>query len=149
MTLKTQVLNKLQIFLKEKISILKNELDKIQSEKNEIIKSSVGDKFETTRSLMQVEYDKLQNQIFKLQDQLNKIQLIDLNKKYSKIEFGSLVKTNKYYYLVFLGLGKFDVKEFSVFLISLSSPIGKIIINKKKGESFIFNNKVEIILDIT
>ncbi len=149
MTLKAQVLNKLKIFLKEKISILKNELDKIQSEKNEITKSSVGDKFETSRSLMQSEYDKLQDQILKLQDQLNKIQLIDLNKKYSKIEFGSLVKTSNYYYLVSLGLGKFDANEFSVFLISLSSPIGKILINKKKGENFIFNNKTEEIIDIT
>ena len=61
--MKKKIIDFISNSIKEKISILKLELDSIQNEKNNITKSSAGDKFETSRSTMQIEYDKLNNQI--------------------------------------------------------------------------------------
>ncbi len=134
--------------LNEKIQILEEERNSINKEKNEITKSSAGDKFETSRSTMQIEYDKLNHQIIQLKDQLNKIGLIESNKTFSKIRYGALVITNSSYYLVSIGLGKYSIDNKSVFVISLTSPIGQILVDKKRGDHIIFNNKKEEIIDI-
>ena len=146
--LNDKLLNEIIIFLKKKILIIENELNILTEEKNDISKSSAGDKFETSRSTMQIEYDKLNHQIIQLKDQLNKIVLIESNKTFSKIRYGALVITNSSYYLVSIGLGKYSIDNKSVFVISLTSPIGQILVDKKRGDHIIFNNKKEEIIDI-
>ena len=60
---KDKVLNEITVSLRDKILIIENELNILSDEKNNITKSSAGDKFETSRSTMQIEYDKLNNQL--------------------------------------------------------------------------------------
>ena len=146
--LKDKLLNEIIIFLKKKILIIENELNILTEEKNDISKSSAGDKFETSRAIMQIEHDKLNNQLIQKNNQLKKIELLDRNKKYKSVNYGSLVITNTNYYLISIGLGSFTSNNQIIYLISLSSPIGKILLDKKKGDSFIFNNNKEKIIDI-
>ena len=97
---------------------------------------------------MQIEYDKLNNQLIQKNNQLKKIELLDTKKKYKSVNYGSLVITNTNNYLISIGLGQYIIDDHSVFAISLSSPIGRILLDKKKGDSFIFNNNKEKIIDI-
>ena len=145
---KDKVLNEITVSLRDKILIIENELNILSEEKNNITKSSAGDKFETSRSTMQIEYDKLNNQLIQKKNQLKKIELLDIKKKYKSVNYGSLVITNTNNYLISIGLGQYIIDDHSVFAISLSSPIGKILLDKKKGDSFIFNNNTEKIIDI-
>ena len=145
---KDKVLNEITVSLRDKILIIENELNILSEEKNNITKSSAGDKFETSRSTMQIEYDKLNNQLIQKNNQLKKIELLDTKKKYKSVNYGSLVITNTNNYLISIGLGQYIIDDHSVFAISLSSPIGRILLDKKKGDSFIFNNKTEKIIDI-
>ena len=145
---KDKVLNEITVSLRDKILIIENELNILSDEKNNITKSSAGDKFETSRSTMQIEYDKLNNQLIQKKNQLKKIELLDTKKKYKSVNYGSLVITNTNNYLISIGLGQYIIDDHSVFAISLSSPIGRILLDKKKGDSFIFNNNTEKIIDI-
>ena len=145
---KDKVLNEITVSLRDKILIIENELNILSDEKNNITKSSAGDKFETSRSTMQIEYDKLNNQLIQKNNQLKKIELLDTKKKYKSVNYGSLVITNTNNYLISIGLGQYIIDDHSVFAISLSSPIGRILLDKKKGDSFIFNNNAEKIIDI-
>ena len=145
---KDKVLNEITVSLRDKILSIENELNILSEEKNNITKSSAGDKFETSRSTMQIEYDKLNNQLIQKKNQLKKIELLDIKKKYKSVNYGSLVITNSTNYLISLGLGQYIIDDHSVYAISLSSPIGKILLDKKKGDSFIFNNNTEKIIDI-
>tara|TARA_A100001234_G_scaffold88548_1_gene78102 strand:+ start:354 stop:800 length:447 start_codon:yes stop_codon:yes gene_type:complete len=145
---KDKVLNEITVSLRDKILSIENELNILSEEKNNITKSSAGDKFETSRSTMQIEYDKLNNQLIQKKNQLKKIELLDIKKKYKSVNYGSLVITNTNNYLISIGLGQYIIDDHSVYAISLSSPIGKILLDKKKGDSFIFNNNTEKIIDI-
>ena len=145
---KDKVLNEITVSLRDKILSIENELNILSEEKNNITKSSAGDKFETSRSTMQIEYDKLNNQLIQKNNQLKKIELLDTKKKYKSVNYGSLVITNTNNYLISIGLGQYIIDDHSVYAISLSSPIGKILLDKKKGDSFIFNNNTEKIIDI-
>ena len=145
---KDKVLNEITVSLRDKILIIENELNILSEEKNNITKSSAGDKFETSRSTKQIEYDKLNNQLIQKNNQLKKIELLDKKKKYKSVNYGCLVITNTNNYLISVGLGQYIIDDHSVYAISLSSPIGKILLDKKKGDSFIFNNNTEKIIDI-
>ena len=93
--MKKKIIDFIIYSIKEKINILESESDSIRKEKNNITKSSAGDKFETSRSSMQIEYDKLNNQINILYNQLKLIESIDNLTKKSRVGVGSLVKTDK------------------------------------------------------
>ena len=107
---KKKVIKIISNSLNEKIKILEKELKQINYEKNNQTKSSAGDKYETSRSSMQIEYDKLNSNLQNLKINLNKINLIDSYKKYKKVAYGALVKTKSSYYLISVGLGKFIIE---------------------------------------
>ena len=134
--------------IKENIKLLEKELDSIQKEKNSLTKSSAGDKHETSRALMQSEYDKLyQNYSLQLKQQ-KVIETLDLSKK-SVIGNGSLVQTDRFFYFIGIGLGKHKIMNNSVMLISELSPIGKLLIGRERNDVIIFNNKKETIINFS
>ena len=47
-----------------------------------------------------------------------------------------------------MGLGKFVVEGKNIFAISLSSPAGKSLFDKKKEESIIINDIEDVIMEI-
>ena len=67
--MKKKVIDFIILSIKDKIHLLQFELDSIKKEKNTLTKSSAGDKFETSRSSMQIEYDKIYNQFIILKNQ--------------------------------------------------------------------------------
>ena len=108
--------------------------------KNSLTKSSAGDKHETSRALMQSEYDKLyQNYSLQLKQQ-KVIETLDLSKK-SVIGNGSLVQTDRFFYFIGIGLGKHKIMSNNVMLISELSPIGKLLVGRNKNDVISFNNK--------
>ena len=146
--MKKRVVDFITLLIKDKTQLLKVELDSINKEKNNLKKSSAGDKFETSRALMQTEYDKIDNQLLILKNQLRAIKSISLSDKKNKVGVGSFIKTNKSFYFISIGLGKQIIDNNDIYVISLSSPIGKLLNNKKKGDKIVFNNKEELIENI-
>jgi len=146
--MKKRIVDFITLLIKDKIHLLKLELDSINREKNNLNKSSAGDKFETSRALMQTEYDKIHNQLLMFKNQLRAIESISLSDKKNKVEVGSVIKTNKSFYFIGIGLGKQIIDNNDIYIISLSSPIGKLLNNKKKGDKIVFNNNEELIKDI-
>ena len=104
--MKKRVVDFITILIKDKTQLLKFELDSINKEKNNLKKSSAGDKFEISRALMQTEYDKIHNQLLILKNQLRAIKSISLSDKKKKVGVGSFIKTNKSFYFISIGLGK-------------------------------------------
>ena len=147
--MKKRVIEFITLLIKDKTQLLKFELDSINKEKNNLKKSSAGDKFETSRALMQTEYDKIHNQLLIFKNQLRAIKSISLSDKKKKVGVGSFIKTNKSFYFISIGLGKQIIDNNDIYVISLSSPIGKLLNNKKKGDKIVFNNKEELIENIS
>ena len=146
--MKKRVIEFITLLIKDKTQLLKFELDSINKEKNNLKKSSAGDKFETSRALMQTEYDKIHNQLLIFKNQLRAIKSISLSDKKKKVGVGSFIKTNKSFYFISIGLGKQIIDNNAINIISLSSPIGKLLNNKKKGDKIVFNYKEELIENI-
>lgn len=146
--LKEKIIEEISKLLEYKISEVEEELNLLTKDKNEITKSSAGDKFETSRATIQSEFDKVSINLIKLKDQLRKIKLISITNKPQKIGYGTLVKTSNSMYMISIGYGKLRLDSKDIYVISPLSPIGKKLINKQEGESISFNSKNEEILEI-
>ncbi|MDA3893674.1 MAG: hypothetical protein PF517_18575 [Salinivirgaceae bacterium] len=111
-------------------------------------KSSAGDKFETGRSMMQMEIEKNETQLFKTLKLINEIKKINYLKPCAMAEFGSLVKTNSGNYFIAVAFGKLHLNNLEYYCISLASPIGQALNNHTVNESIEYMGKHIVILDI-
>jgi len=146
--LKEKIIEEISNKLEYKISEVEEELNLLTKDKNEMTKSSAGDKFETSRATIQSQFDKVSINLIKLKDQLRKIKLISISSKPQKIGYGTLVKTTNSIYMVSIGYGKLTLGSKDVYVISPLSPIGRKLIDRQEGESISFNSKTEEILGI-
>ena len=103
-------------------------------------KSSAGDKHETSRAKIQLEIDNYSKQKLNIIEKLKVLGAIDINKKNNKVENGALVETNIGFFFITIGLGRWTVNNDQIFVISLASPIGKLLKDKVVSSSFIFRS---------
>lgn len=104
-------------------------------------KSSSGDKHETGRAMLQIERENAGRQLLeveKIQAILNKI---DVHTISDHAHLGSIVYTNNAVYFLSISIGKVSVNKIDYLCVSLSSPIGQLLMGKKKGDTFNFNEK--------
>jgi len=126
-------------FILQRIATAETALQQAQEASNDDTKSSAGDKFETTREMMQQDIARNKNLLF--DGQQNQQLLISLeNAAHSDIvRNGSLVYTSNGLFYITISAGQIKIDNELVFAISAVSPIGQLLIGKKAGDSFSFN----------
>ena len=140
----TELANKLQIKLMDLNSMINDAVSSRDSD----TKSSVGDKHETSRAKIQIEIDQLCKQLKLTEDQFLSIKSINLRGNTDVIDRGSLVRTNIGYFFLSVGYGKLVVNNIDFFILSLASPLGQLLREKKTGDQLIFRGISYIIEDI-
>ena len=110
--------------LKEKIQSIKHALNELADGAANESKSSAGDKHETGRAMVQLEQEKLGNQVYELEGQKIVLEKLDASIIHVEITKGSLVKTDKGYFYLSIPLGKILVDEIAVMVLSPQSPLG-------------------------
>jgi hypothetical protein len=127
-------------YLKDKINSLNAIINEVSESSNAESKSSAGDKHETSKAMMQLEIEKLGTQLKDAELQLTEFEKINFSKNFHTIEQGSLVETNKGYFLIAGSIGKITVDDKSVFVISSKSPLALKLMGSKEKDTVIFNN---------
>ncbi|WP_320112151.1 hypothetical protein [Draconibacterium orientale] len=145
---KDKLYTKIMALIDERIESAKMAIALAKESRDNETKSSVGDKYETGRTLMQQEVEKNRVQLHKAERLKTELENIDLKKRFGKVEFGSLVSDGKNLYFISTALGKIEVDGKSCFCISLASPIGKALHNKCVGDKIGFMDKTIEIMEI-
>ena len=143
---KFEILQIIQDKLSAKIENLERLIDETRASNNET-KSSMGDKFETSREMVQQEINTLQIQFNENRNARNSLKQINTN-LHQTIGLGSLVETDKGLFYIAVSLGKIIFNEKKIFVISTESPLGKALYGKKKDEEISLNNLKQKILKI-
>ncbi|WP_163717405.1 GreA/GreB family elongation factor [Mangrovibacterium lignilyticum] len=138
-TIKEQLLHKLNQLLDERIVAADKSIQSAKESRDNDTKSSAGDKYETGREMIQQEMDKLQAQLAKAQSMKNDLLQINPNKEYTQAEFGSLVCCNQGNYFFSVALGKIELDGTPYFCLSMVSPIGQALMQKRVGDELTFN----------
>ena len=134
--------------LEKKIEILELQKKSLQKDLTSEIKSSVGDKHETGRAMIQLELEKLGNQIHKIELNYQRLNTIKDFKTSSIVSLGSIIFTDKANYFLAVAADSCKINSKVFYCISSQSPIGKLLIGKKINQSIRFNDIESIILEI-
>jgi transcription elongation GreA/GreB family factor len=146
--IKQAILTQIMAIIGERIDSAKQAIASAKESRDNETKSSVGDKYETGRAMMQMELEKNRVQLNKALKIKNELEQISPHKKYDKVEFGSLVLASNGIYFISTAIGKLVVEEKTIYSISLASPIGRLLYNQKAGDKFKFQGKEITILEI-
>jgi hypothetical protein len=141
MNLKENILARCKKILDEKITSLLSSIGEVSEASNSESKSSVGDKHETTKAMMQIELEKLGKQLAELKLQRIGLEKLRLDTSSDKITTGSLVETDKAIFFLATAIGKVKIDDKEIFVISAQSPVGQKLISLK-GNSFEMNGQI-------
>ena len=142
MDVKHALLEACHQYAEDRIAQIERAMKTVQEAANEETKSSVGDKYETGRAMMQLERDKYAIQLSEALKHRKILEAIDVEQASESVQLGSLVTTSEGNFFLAIGAGKLRVADKSYFAISVSSPIGTRLINKKAGDQVEFNGKL-------
>ena len=130
--------------LSEKIQNFEKLIAETRASSNDT-KSSMGDKYEKGREMLQQEINNLQTQLNEVIKQQGFLKTI-LIKPSDKAEKGAIVKTEKGLFFISVSLGEVTFENQKIICISPESPLAKAMNGKQKGDSFSLNNMNQKIL---
>ena len=134
--------------LQQKIDALQKNLHDLSDSAGNETKRTAGDKHETALAMLQIEQENNSRQLKEVLQQKATLEKLDPIIKTEMVVRGSLVETNKGRFYVSLGLGKLKVNDEIVFAVSPDAPLGKLMLMKKAGDAFQFNNTAYEILSV-
>ena len=128
-------------FIEEQISHVQNAINLAKESAQNEQKSSAGDKHETGKSLMQLEQENHSIHLQKMQNMQRVLPFLQSYIPGGMVKLGSIVETSAGIYYMALGIGKISHTNIDVFIISPSSPIGKLLLEKKAGDVVVFQDR--------
>lgn len=135
---KEDILNIIKSKISDKIQNFENLIAETRASNNDT-KSSMGDKYETGREMLQQEINNLQRQLNETLNQQNVVQKMT-SEACLKVQNGALVKTDKGLFYISASLGEIIVEGKKIMTVSAESPLVKAMFGKKMGEAFTINN---------
>ena len=108
-------------------------------------KSSAGDKHETGRAMLQLEREKLGNQLLEIQKVKEILFKVDPTKEALQGCLGSIVYTSQANYFVSVSVGEISANDSTFYAIATNTPIGKLLLGKKVGDTITFRTQSFVI----
>ena len=143
---KSEILEMVKMRIADKIKSLENLILETRTSNNDT-KSSMGDKYETGREMLQQEINNLQRQLSEALSQQSLIQKLTSGPS-SKIQNGALVETDKGLFYISASVGEIIFENQKIMTVSTESPLIKAMLGKKAGNTFSLNNLIQTIENI-
>lgn len=140
--------HQLQRQLTQQIEDLRLQLSGIETARNEETKSSAGDKYETSREMMQQAADQVQGQLNRTQEMETQLKRLRQPVQNEHIQEGHLVITDRGIYFLSVPFGKIKGPDEPVYALSVVSPLGRLLLGKSKGDTVTFNQQRILIKNI-
>jgi len=141
MTLKVQAYNLLLSSLKNRVLELEQMIKSIQEDKSGETKSVVGDKYETSRAMMQMEEDQIKSQLSIVETKVKKLKQLDPRKHHSKVENGTLVQLNTGWFFISVAADKNVVEGQKIYFLSPEAPLARALLGNQLNAKINFNGQ--------
>ena len=148
-TIKAALYNQCKMFIDNRLFTIQNTILEIQESLTSETKSSVGDKHETGRAMLQLEREKAGNQLAEIQKVRETLSKISINNISEIISLGSVVYTSKSNYFIAISAGELKTDNDMFYAISPNTPIGKLLMSKTIGGTITFREQEFIIEEVT
>lgn len=108
-------------------------------------KSSAGDKHNTGRAMLQLQRENIGMHLMQVENIEAILHRVSIYSANGMVKLGSLVTTKTANYFLSISAGMVSVNGSNYICISVGSPIGQLLMGKKKGDSFTFSGKHVVI----
>jgi hypothetical protein len=147
---KEQVYAQFLQIAEQKVAVLQQQLDTLQESIALETKSTAGDKYETARAMIHQEQDRCNRHLAEALAVLAVMQhLGPLPPGSEQVIKGSLVHTDKGYFLICAGLGKALIEGETCYALSPQSPLGTALMGCRQGDSISLQGKEYYIASIS
>jgi len=143
--IKEALFEQCEVFVNKRLYNIENVISSNQKALQSETKSSAGDKHETGRAMLQLEMEKAGQQLAGITEMKVVLSKIDILKTSKNACLGSVIITAKVSYFLSISAGQLVVEDKRYFAISVSSPIGKLLLGKQEKDMISFNGKTIII----
>ncbi|OPC46483.1 hypothetical protein [Elizabethkingia anophelis] len=143
---KEYLLEQVRTLAQEKVKNLEEMIVSTRASNNDT-KSSMGDKYETSREMLQQEINRLLSQQSEVNNQLDVLQNIN-TKPSVVVGLGAYVETSMGNFYISESFGKLNVNGKAVITVSANAPLVQSMLKKRTGEEFELNGKNQKILSI-
>jgi hypothetical protein len=134
--------------LQKRIETAEEAMLQAQDAANSEEKSSVGDKYETSRAMGHLDSEMNAKQLEEAERELAILNSLTVNTLQTKGSTGTVVVCNDYIFFIALGLGTVVIDGLTVILLSPQAPVATLLNGKKAGDSFVFNTNTVEIMDV-
>lgn len=148
MNVKSQLYQRCLNFIEKRIENIEYSIQQARQASNDDTKSSAGDKYETTREMMQQELDRNAKLLYEAGQQKIALQQIENVEESKVVKNGSLVFTSEGNFYISISAGELLLEDVKYYAVSQASPIGKVFIGKQINETLNFNGKKYLLKDI-
>lgn len=108
-------------------------------------KSSAGDKYETSREMLQQDISRYHGQLLQIKKDWNVLHKLETRVR-ETAEIGSVVVTDKATYFIAVSMGIQQLGPTTFVVVSPLSPIGKLLIGTREGDTVSFNDHKQVVL---
>ncbi|WP_289021950.1 transcription elongation factor [uncultured Salegentibacter sp.] len=149
MNLIKEKLNKAcEAYVEERIKRIEVAMAGLETDLENETKSSAGDKYETGREMINLEWNKLSGQLQQFKNLGNTLNLAKSRTNNGSAQLGAAVKTNMANYFIAIPADRIIVEGEAYFAIGANSPIAQLLLHKTAGEEITFNGKTAKILEV-
>lgn len=145
MTLRLKSYQFCDSFIENKLNTINKTIKELEESLLSETKSSAGDKHETGRAMLQLEREKIGQQLAEIDEMKTVLNKVQIDSKTNVVALGSLVYTSQLNYFIAISAGEFTIDNTSFYAISSNTPIGKLLIGKTINDTVLFNgNSIKI-----
>ncbi|SDR88050.1 hypothetical protein SAMN04487764_0922 [Gillisia sp. Hel1_33_143] len=146
--MKEQLFTACKDYLEERINRIQSSLEDLNEALQNETKSSAGDKYETSREMINTEVNKLSVQLQQFKKLQATLEMARIRKDSTTVQLGSAVKTSAANYFLAIPAGEINSGKEKFYAIGVNSPVAQALMGKAVSENFSFNGKENKILDI-
>jgi hypothetical protein len=132
----------------QRVAHARSAMDEAQQAANQEGRSTAGDKYDTSRAMSQNLRDMNARQMQEALKDLALLQQLNTDILFTQVKPGSVANTSNGNYFIAISGGPYKVEGTSYFSVSAASPIGELLLNKVKGDTFLFRGKTVTITDV-
>ena len=147
--IKQELFKHCKVFVNKRAQTVEEIISSNQKALQSETKSSAGDKHETGRAMLQLEMEKASQQLEGISQMNEILSKINFSEASNKAHLGSIIFTEKGNYFLSISAGQIIVDRQKYFAVSVSSPIGKLLLGKSENEVISFNDIDHRVLKIS
>lgn len=146
--IKEQLISACKEYTEGRISRFNASMNELEEALKPESRSCMGDKYETSRAMLHLEFEKMAGQAEQFNNLRKTVNLIELQPESGIIGFGSVVRTTGANYFISIPAGEIKASGEKYFAVGINSPVAQQLLGKSAGDSFVINGKSATIKEV-